>query len=391
MSNEEFTEGLDSRSERHQKRKRRRFLNNITIIILTVCLFILSIFYLKPEIISLGNDTLSERAESQVGKGTSKPILELKDTAEDNGTPVVEKMKAEPPKEKKEGEKEVTKSEQIDEKSDEAQINPKKVMEHVVQQNETLFEIAILYFNDSSKQDTIAEYNGIVQPEKEVQVGKVIMIPDPHFMIQHQVSKGETLQQISNYYYGTIEYANALAMYNDWSDANHVPYGTSIHIPNPSMLQKGLALPVEEEEVQEEEEVIQQDIVSGNGTYLIKVDKQNNQLHVYHGDKSIKTFSVSTGRDTAITPTGTFQIVNQLEKPWYSKDGIPGGDPNNPLGNYWLGLNVPGTNGTTYGIHGTNDPSSIGYYVTLGCVRMKNEDVQWIFETVPVGTEVQIY
>jgi hypothetical protein len=47
--------------------------------------------------------------------------------------------------------------------------------------------------------------------------------------------------------------------------------------------------------------------------------------------------------------------------------------------------------GDGYGIHGTNNPSSIGRSVSHGCVRMRNEDIEKLFEMVPIGTPVFIY
>ena len=44
----------------------------------------------------------------------------------------------------------------------------------------------------------------------------------------------------------------------------------------------------------------------------------------------------------------------------------------------------------SYGLHGTTDPTSIGKAMTLGCIRMFNEDAEEIFELIPVGTEVQV-
>ena len=50
-----------------------------------------------------------------------------------------------------------------------------------------------------------------------------------------------------------------------------------------------------------------------------------------------------------------------------------------------MGLTIPG-----YGIHGTNDESTIGSQITMGCVRMKNNDVVELFDIVKPGTEVEI-
>ncbi|WP_261178260.1 L,D-transpeptidase [Anaerobacillus sp. CMMVII] len=99
---------------------------------------------------------------------------------------------------------------------------------------------------------------------------------------------------------------------------------------------------------------------------------------------------MATGKDLTLTPEGTFNIVNKVEKPWYNPQNIPGGDARNPLGSHWLGLNVPGTKGYTYGIHGTNNPSSIGSYASLGCIRMHNADIQWLYQNLPLQTTVEI-
>lgn len=124
--------------------------------------------------------------------------------------------------------------------------------------------------------------------------------------------------------------------------------------------------------------------------YEIKISKANNTLTVFIDGKAAQTFPVATGRLPSLTPVGTFQIVNKIENPWYIPQNIPGGAPNNPLGHYWLGLNVPGTDGSIYGIHGTNNPSSIGKYVSKGCVRMYNEHVKWLYENVPLYSAVII-
>ncbi|MNG23774.1 putative L,D-transpeptidase YkuD [compost metagenome] len=73
------------------------------------------------------------------------------------------------------------------------------------------------------------------------------------------------------------------------------------------------------------------------------------------------------------TPKGEFRIIN--------KQANPGG----PFGVLWMGLSKP-----HYGIHGTNDPSSIGREVSHGCIRMYNEDVLQLSDLVPLGTKVTI-
>lgn len=126
------------------------------------------------------------------------------------------------------------------------------------------------------------------------------------------------------------------------------------------------------------------------GNQLIIINKANNQLAFFDDGKLVRTFPVGTGRSKGLTPEGTFPIVNKIKNRPYYSGGIPGGSPLNPLGNRWLGLKARGTNGTTYAIHGNNDPSSIGGYVSAGCVRMHNEDVSWLFDRVKTGTNAVI-
>ncbi len=123
---------------------------------------------------------------------------------------------------------------------------------------------------------------------------------------------------------------------------------------------------------------------------LIIINKSTNKLAFFENGKLVKTFSVGTGRTNDLTPEGRFPIVNKIKNRPYYKEGIPGGDPRNPLGNRWLGLNALGTYGTTYAIHGNNNANSIGKYVSAGCVRMHNNEISWLFDRVKLHTDVII-
>jgi lipoprotein-anchoring transpeptidase ErfK/SrfK len=128
---------------------------------------------------------------------------------------------------------------------------------------------------------------------------------------------------------------------------------------------------------------------SAEAGYKIEIDKSVNQLTLYKDDTIVNVFPVATGKEPSLTPEGIFSITVKIVNPYYGKLKIPGGSPKNPLGYRWLGLNLGG--GGEYGIHGTNNPSSIGKYASAGCIRMNNEDVSWLFDTIPVGTPVEIY
>jgi len=122
------------------------------------------------------------------------------------------------------------------------------------------------------------------------------------------------------------------------------------------------------------------------GTFNIFIDKSQNLLTLKDQGDILKVYSVSTGEGN-ITPVGKFEIVSRLVDPvWFNKGvALPPESPQNVLGTRWLGFDLSG-----YGIHGTIDPESIGKQVTAGCVRMRNEDVEELYNIIPRGTRVEI-
>jgi lipoprotein-anchoring transpeptidase ErfK/SrfK len=126
------------------------------------------------------------------------------------------------------------------------------------------------------------------------------------------------------------------------------------------------------------------------GEPFLIVNKANNQMAFIVNKKIENTFNVGTGKTTNLTPEGLFNVTVKAENPYYRKKNIPGGDPRNPLGTRWIGFDAEGTDGRIYGIHGTNQPSSIGKYVSNGCIRMLNSQVETLYEKVPIGTKVYV-
>ncbi|MBE9917582.1 L,D-transpeptidase family protein [Paenibacillus donghaensis] len=122
------------------------------------------------------------------------------------------------------------------------------------------------------------------------------------------------------------------------------------------------------------------------GSDLIIVNKKTNKLAFFQNGTLIKVFPVATGKSPSLTPEGSFEIVNKIKNRPYYKEKIPGGDPRNPLGDRWIGLDVNGTRGTTYAIHGNSNKKSIGKYVSAGCIRMYNDDIHWLFPKVQLHT-----
>jgi lipoprotein-anchoring transpeptidase ErfK/SrfK len=129
-------------------------------------------------------------------------------------------------------------------------------------------------------------------------------------------------------------------------------------------------------------------ILKGDVTVL--VDKSDYTLTLLLDGHFIKQYPVGTGKSDK-TPEGKFIIDNKLVNPvWYSSDGIyQFGDPENVLGTRWIGFeDKKGLYG--YGIHGTTDPDSIGKEMSNGCVRLKNEDVEDLFDYVKTKMTVVI-
>ncbi|MFL5927790.1 MAG: L,D-transpeptidase family protein [Gaiellaceae bacterium] len=125
---------------------------------------------------------------------------------------------------------------------------------------------------------------------------------------------------------------------------------------------------------------------------VIVINRSLNRLYLYSTAKLWRTFPVATGQSIYPTPLGEWHIVVKYKNPWWyppvqddwakGLKPVPPG-PDNPLGTRWMGLDAPGV-----GIHGTDNPSSIGYSASHGCVRMQVPDSEWLFDHVDIGTTV---
>lgn len=122
-----------------------------------------------------------------------------------------------------------------------------------------------------------------------------------------------------------------------------------------------------------------------HGPFHAVIDKAAFTMDIYLGDASNRTFvkryDVGLGEDGS-TPTGQWKVKNKIfNPPYYPPRGgiiIAADDPENPLGEHWLGLEgvAGGAVGQErYGIHGTIEPESIKRNASMGCIRMYNEDV----------------
>jgi lipoprotein-anchoring transpeptidase ErfK/SrfK len=127
-------------------------------------------------------------------------------------------------------------------------------------------------------------------------------------------------------------------------------------------------------------------------TIVVHVD--SNTLDLYDGFRVVRSWDVATAKPGWTTPTGNWTLYRKAEDPtWYNPalDSwgadlpavIPGG-PGNPMGTRALYITAPGL----IRIHGTSSPESIGRYASHGCIRMHNEQIEELYELVPVGTKV---
>ncbi|WP_423799029.1 L,D-transpeptidase [Neobacillus sp. SAB-20_R2A] len=126
------------------------------------------------------------------------------------------------------------------------------------------------------------------------------------------------------------------------------------------------------------------------GDPFVIVNKSNNELAFISENRVQTVVSVGTGKTEDLTPEGLFTITVKAENPYYRRSDIPGGDPKNPLGSRWLGFDARETDGRIYGIHGTNQPASVGKYVSQGCIRTQNEVITSLFPLIPLGTKILV-
>jgi LysM repeat protein len=130
------------------------------------------------------------------------------------------------------------------------------------------------------------------------------------------------------------------------------------------------------------------------GPFHARIYKSEFRMDVYLQDLYVRSFRVGLGADQG-TPEGVWKVKERLHNPTYYppagssiKRIVPPDDPDNPLGKHWIGLE--GVSGdavgrTGYGIHGTNEPESIGKAVSLGCIRLLNEDVTVLYSMLLPG------
>jgi hypothetical protein len=114
---------------------------------------------------------------------------------------------------------------------------------------------------------------------------------------------------------------------------------------------------------------------------VIVVSLEDHKLALVEDGQVKKVYTVAVGKPSTPSPVGTFTIQRRVANPTYQHNGkiVPPG-PRNPVGTRWMGLSKHG-----YGIHGTNEPNSIGKAASHGCIRMAKADLEELYPLVTEG------
>jgi lipoprotein-anchoring transpeptidase ErfK/SrfK len=212
-----------------------------------------------------------------------------------------------------------------------------------------------------SAADAVAAKHLIAEANKTI-IFSPRRFKDEPWATTHAVASGEVLTKIARSFQVTPE---LLLQINGMTDAKKLRAGAAIKVIN--------------------------------GPFHLVVSKRTFNLDVYLGSPGEKgalfvtSFPVGLGKDDS-TPQGTWLVTDRIPNPkWWGARGLPpieSGDPKNPLGKYWLaltGIDGKAEGQQSYGIHGTIEPESIGTQASMGCIRMRNEDVSVVYSLAVSG------
>ncbi len=181
----------------------------------------------------------------------------------------------------------------------------------------------------------------------EINQKLVVIPPESKEFELYEIQQGDTLEGIARKFKALNGVKGAIMLVNNYKENAILRAGRKVKIPR--------------------------------GTWSIVVDKSLFTLWLCLDGAPFKAYGVAIGTDQK-TPAGRFVAGARNPKPaWWPppESGVKGpvkyGDPANPLGEWWIALEHDLYHGL--GIHGTNDPGSIGSKASNGCVRMRNEEV----------------
>jgi lipoprotein-anchoring transpeptidase ErfK/SrfK len=222
-----------------------------------------------------------------------------------------------------------------------------------------------------------------ITPEDEKFVGPTATKPSEQSKLKW-LPYGSLLEFVAERFHSAEEYVQKL---NPGKDLEKLKPGDSVTVPN--------VIPFQIEKLGEA-------FVPPNPAFAerrVIIDTRERTLEVREKNMLIYEFPITPGSKTLPAPKGMWKILGTVTLPWFRHDegvlnyGVRSSDfynlppgPNNPVGILWMGLNKPGI-----GIHGTNNPETIGRAGSHGCIRMANWDAAKIKDLVSIGNVVAIY
>ncbi|MGZ5554017.1 MAG: L,D-transpeptidase family protein [Chthoniobacterales bacterium] len=222
-----------------------------------------------------------------------------------------------------------------------------------------------------------------IPPEAENFVGETSSKPQEQAKLK-ALKYGSLLELVSERFHAAEAFVRHI---NPGMNLDQLKPGDTVRVPN--------VIPFKIEDLHE-------GFVPDNPAFAkrkLLVDTHERFLEIHEGDKLIAEFPITPGSKTLPAPIGTWKILGIATMPWFRHDegvlqggvvsdtfyNLPAG-PNNPVGVLWMALNKPHV-----GIHGTNNPETIGRAASHGCIRTANWDAARIKDLVTKGDVVEIF
>ncbi len=222
-----------------------------------------------------------------------------------------------------------------------------------------------------------------IRPEDEQFVGETASKPSEQAKLK-AMKYGSLLEFVAERYHAAEEFLRKI---NPGTDLEQLKPGDVVNVPN-----------VEPFEI----EKLSEKFIPPNPLFArrqVYIDTREHFLEIREDNKLLAEFPITPGSKTLPAPLGVWKILGIATMPWFRHDegvlnhgirtsdfyNIPPG-PNNPVGVLWMGLNKPGI-----GIHGTNNPETIGRAGSHGCIRTANWDAARLKDMVSAGNVVTIF
>ena len=222
-----------------------------------------------------------------------------------------------------------------------------------------------------------------IPPEAEDFVGPVASKPSEQSKLK-KMKYGSFLELVAERYHSAEEFLKKI---NPGMNLETLKIGDTVKVPN--------VLPFKIEDLRE-------GFIPANPAFAnrkVFIDTKDRFLLIYDGKQLVAEFPITPGSSTLPAPMGMWKILGIATLPVFRHDegvlnhgekstiffNLPPG-PNNPVGVLWMGLNKPHV-----GIHGTNNPETIGRAASHGCIRTANWDAARVKDLVSVGNVVSIF